>query len=134
MRELTSLMILSAELERRSVGANDEATTQLEAGLQKVGLMYKKVKGVYKGRAGESFVVTTPTASDELAVYKLAEYFGQESVLFVNKLRDAELYNFTEDQFELLGKLTAVSESAAKSSDSYTFDPISGSYFTIKPI
>ena len=135
----------SGDAQRHIIFASPLEPWAVEQYLHAWGIGHKRVNGVYKGTAEDAWVVN-------------ADYFrklviggilrDEESVLVLSTFdsrdrRDAELWflrgpgelSMTDSivcSVEKLGKFGSVTEAEAKSQESYTFDPETGTYYLAK--
>lgn len=121
------IVILTAELDNQSETNNDVRTDKLRRDLSKShftdGLYsgFEKVHGCFKGVKNNSYLVSLTTNGWEYELKRLkelAEYFGQEAILFSDEDRNTKLH--FKDGVENIGKLMAVSQSEAIEKGDYT--------------
>lgn len=98
------------------------------------GIACGEVDGCYKGETERAVLCELEHTEDYDAVMSYARLFGQESILYIHKNRDAALH-FTDDSLaygsQYLGRLKAVHESTAKRHDGYTRTNNGAYYVTI---
>lgn len=88
---------------------------------------YKQVLGSYKGVQEKSYVVDEDF---ENVVFKLAKEHNQESVLFLDEVRDAYLVFIKDGRQVKIGKWQAVQD--VKGLDAYTIDQTTGQAYAVK--
>lgn len=93
---------------------------------------YKQVNGVYKGQTELSYVISTPTPETLQNVYNLAKQYSQESILFVDADRNAELVYINTGKRVALGGFKCVNRTEAYQNDAFTHDPSTDYYYLAK--
>jgi hypothetical protein len=119
MRDVNQFFIFSTEFYKNTSKENEQSTSHTKKILEKSGIPYKILDGVYKGVSETSFLVN---AKYENQVMELAKAAKQESVLFVDINRNAYLIYLDNNKTEKLGILTRVSEDKALTLDAYSKD------------
>lgn len=87
---------------------------KLKDELTNLGLKFKAVSGRFRGQTENSFLIT---GIHENEAFSLAERFGQETYLFVDKNREAWLIYVNGSESKYLGYFME-----GKSDDNYTID------------
>ncbi len=129
--------IISAHVEGRpAIFPNDAAHKAMENALVEADVAFKPIMRCYKGKEEKSFVIHTSQAK----ALGLAALFGQESILFLDRMRQAILIyvdlpkgQADHPRTEHIGELVAGTEEEAKVNDSWTFDRLHNQYFYVVP-
>ena len=100
----------------------------LDAGLSRN--QFKIVQGMYNGKSETSYVVDEDFSH---IVTSLAIEYKQESILYVDEIRDATLI-FRDNKRVPLGKFKAVHHTEVKGLSNYTIDPTTGYVYTTEVI
>lgn len=120
MNTIQQVVILSAELADKRFESNRQRTSNLEACLDDCNMRFKPAKGVYKGRAEDSFVVVLKDNAELETLKDFAfKSFNQESILYQDANGEAYLI-YQDGKAEQLGRLEQVSEELARKNDAYT--------------
>ena len=96
--------------------------------LERAGLKYKEVVGVYKGELERSYLVIDQ-GDAFVRVLDLAAKADQDTILVVDENRESQLYFIKSSKTEYLGEFKCVPETEARQVDSYTFDSERGAYY-----
>lgn len=98
------------------------------------GISFQVVKGVYKGEAELTFLLSntdfTKHIANVLMAFNLGMLFNQESILEVSNDGRATL-KYIDGESKDIGELKEVSETEALASDAYTLEPVSKRYFKV---
>lgn len=125
MRQNTFLPIAFIAL---NAGTDEQELTILkEHGFQ----ANKPMKGVYKGKEENSWLICITGQEQRRKLVDLAREYKQESILFSGIDRTCTLHYIEDGREEILGVLTETPEHHAKQQQSYTFDPQSGKYWVV---
>ncbi len=108
----------------------DSRRTWFEHKLTQLGYSFRKVAGSYKGAAETSYLVLVEDQEQLPALYRLAEAFKQESVLYVDSQGYAALFDADGNWLTELGKFSEISESEARELDAYTY--ADGKYYAAR--
>lgn len=81
---LPPILIMSAEREEFDVITNWIKNKLVGVELETAGLTYRRVKGTYRGKEENSFVVFTSSFRDIEPLLQIAEDFYQETVLVID--------------------------------------------------
>ena len=126
-----AFVIMSVFSHRKSKADNLENHKKTLAHLKAFGLKHKVVEGVYRGEAELSIMIPVINEVFDLStVEQLAHIYDQESILFVDEDRNAELRfmvkafdeNLKELKPEKLGKFVATTKGIAEQCNGYTKD------------
>lgn len=135
------LVILSATVEDNTPDAamrNALRNQHLRAELSKQGFEYGKCTGCYKGVEERSWIVEYEGCGSFDALLNLAAAYGQESILTINRKREAAIWYLDPvlvkslGQRIVLGKIEPVSERQAKKLDAWTRTENNGQYYAVK--
>ena len=132
MKKKDAFVIFSVFQSRLSKADNLENHKKVLNHLKDFGLKFKVVEGVYRGESELSILVPVINQVFDLAtVEQLAHIYNQQSILFVDSDRNAELmfmvkpYNALLKELpksEKLGKFIATTKGIATQCNSYTKD------------
>ena len=132
MKKKDAFVIFSVFQSRLSKADNLENHKKVLRHLENFGFKYKVVEGVYRGESELSILVPVINQVFDLAtVEQLAHIYNQQSILFVDSDRNAELmfmvkpYNALLKELpksEKLGKFIATTKGIATQCNSYTKD------------
>jgi len=121
-----------------TLAERDDKIETMRRELDNLGLIYKRVRGCYKGEVEDTFMVLMNDHVSEGDMVAIGRAFGQESVLSLEahmgpRGREATLhYCDGEQPAEYLGMFRAVSrEWALNECDGYTYDPATRVYYAI---
>jgi hypothetical protein len=110
-----------------------KAIIETENKLKDLKIPYKLVNGCVNGGREVSFYCEHRDIADYLDILDIAREFNQESVLELDKRRNAELLflknNIPGQQLKQLGVFKQVPENIAKDSGDYTHDPENDGYY-----
>ena len=131
MNKKDAFVIFSAFQSRLSHQDNMDNHKKVLRHLEGFGFKYKVVEGVYRGESELSILVPVINQVFDLAtVEQLAHIYNQQSILFVDSDRNAELKfmvkafdeNLDQVRSEKLGKFIATTKGIATQCNSYTKD------------
>ncbi len=124
-----SIVILSAELATSTKEANAFRTDALQDELEDRDFAYKIADGFYFGKGEVAFIVEVEDDHRFDLILDMADFFNQESVLHIDRARNAQLIFLHQRWSKMLplGKLTAVSKEIALQNECYTLSD--GVYF-----
>lgn len=129
MNTFTPVVILSPE-KNDTTENNQIRHLNLQAFLKQQYFSFKTVKGMYKGKVENSYVITLKN-EECLSMIKAALFnypFGQESILYVDANRAAKLIYHSGEEKEL-GRFKPVDKSVASKLDAYTYDHNNDTYY-----
>ena len=121
----TPCAIISAERFTLTKGENQKRHQDLLNQLKRDGFKTKVVEGVYHGQTEKSILVLLESNFLAVDLGYLKNYgmiFDQESILFVDFDRKAELHFPATNKAEKLGNFVAVTKGIAIQCDNYTQD------------
>lgn len=113
-----NFVILSAEQGRLNFFQNTVNTNELEMSLERSGMKYIKVNGVYNSREEISFAVLVDRQGQGEWLKKLAKHYNQESILAVTSKNRAVLIFMADNKGVELGTFKQVD--SIKGLDAYT--------------
>ena len=125
IKKRTPFAIISAERFTLTNGENQKRHQDLLAQLKRDGFKTKGVEGVYHGQVEKSILVLLDSKFLAVDLGYLKNYgmiFDQESFLFVDSDRKAELHFPATTKAEKLGNFVAVTKGIAIQCDNYTQD------------
>ena len=132
MNKKDAFVIFSVFQSRLSKADNMDNHKKVLRHLKDFGLKYKVVEGVYRGESELSILVPVINQVFDLAtVEQLAHIYNQQSILFVDSDRNAELMFMVKPydallkelpKSEKLGKFIATTKGIATQCNSYTKD------------
>ena len=131
MNKKDAFVIFSVFQSRLSHQDNMDNHKKVLRHLKDFGLNYKVVEGVYRGESELSILVPVINQVFDLAtVEQLAHIYNQQSILFVDSDRNAELKfmvkafdeNLDQVRSEKLGKFIATTKGIATQCENYTKD------------
>jgi len=94
-----------------------------------VGVAFKSLLGCYKGDCEESFLILDTPENRALAL-DIAKRHNQQSILFVNADRNAELFFLNINTRQPVGKFVSATNNHALQQDNWTFDPETEIFYT----
>lgn len=106
-------------------GVNNETAREQ---LNSQGILYKEVRGRYRGMDEEAFLVH---AKHEKAIKVLAGMFRQKCILYVNEDRYGCFVYLANDEHEYVGKFVKTTKAEVLEQTGYTYDPIEDQYYTL---
>ena len=121
----TPFAIISAERFTLTKGENQKRHQDLLAQLKRDGFKTKVVEGVYHGQTEKSILVLLDSKFLAVDLGYLKNYgmiFDQESILFVDADRKAELHFPATNKAEKLGNFVSVTKGIAIQCNNYTQD------------
>ena len=121
----TPFVIISAERFTLTKGENQKRHQELLTQLKKDGFKTKVVEGVYHGQTEKSILVLLDSKFLAVDLGYMKNYgmiFDQESILFVDADRKAELHFPSTNKAEKLGNFVAVTKGIAIQCNNYTQD------------
>ena len=125
IKKRTPFAIISAERFTLTKGENQKRHQELLTQLKRDGFKTKVVEGVYHGQTEKSILVLLESNFLAVDLGYLKNYgmiFDQESILFVDSDRKAELHFPATNKAEKLGNFVAVTKGIAIQCDNYTQD------------
>ena len=122
-------VIISAELTKCTDKTNKHNTDILETLIVKHGLSYKHLVGSYKGIREASFLVEYDTQLP--LILDWAEKLEQESVLLLDEDRNAQLFDFKDQQGVIIGKLQAITSKQAIKLENFSYCPLNNQFFGV---
>ena len=125
IKKRTPFAIISAERFTLTNGENQKRHQDLLAQLKRDGFKTKVVEGVYHGQVEKSILVLLESNFLAVDLGYLKNYgmiFDQESILFVDADRKAELHFPSTNKAEKLGNFVAVTKGIAVQCQTYTQD------------
>ena len=125
IKKRTPFAIISAERFTLTNGENQKRHQDLLAQLKRDGFKTKVVEGVYHGQVEKSILVLLESNFLAVDLGYLKNYgmiFDQESILFVDADRKAELHFPATNKAEKLGNFVAVTKGIAIQCNNYTQD------------
>ena len=131
MNKKDAFVIFSAFQSRLSHQDNMDNHKKVLRHLEDFGFKYKVVEGVYRGESELSILVPVINQVFDLAtIEQLAHIYNQQSILFVDSDRNAELKfmvkafdeNLDQVRSEKLGKFIATTKGIATQCENYTKD------------
>ena len=125
IKKRTPFAIISAERFTLTNGENQKRHQDLLAQLKRDGFKTKVVEGVYHGQTEKSILVLLESNFLAVDLGYLKNYgmiFDQESFLFVDADRKAELYFPATNKAEKLGNFVSVTKGIAVQCNNYTQD------------
>ena len=129
MNTFPKIVIFSAELSSLSKKENFIRTDELDSWLANNGYCFKLVQGCYKGNFEFSFCITLGEYEAIAPLIAIANHYGQESILISNERRESDLINLKTQEITYLGRLKAVSYEMARTSDAFTIDTSTNTYY-----
>ena len=121
----TPFVIISAERFTLTKGENQKRHQELLNQLKRDGFKTKVVEGVYHGQTEKSILVLLESNFLAVDLGYLKNYgmiFDQESILFVDADRKAELHFPASNKAEKLGNFVSVTKGIAIQCNNYTQD------------
>jgi hypothetical protein len=106
------------ELERKILGA--------------AGIAFAPARGSYNGTEEDSWICLARDPDEIARILRIARAWSQESILYIDEQREADLYYLESGNLETLGKLEHVTELEARMRSNWTQCLITGQYFTVK--
>ena len=125
IKKRTPFAIISAERFTLTNGENQKRHQDLLSQLKRDGFKTKVVEGVYHGQVEKSILVLLESNFLAVDLGYLKNYgmiFDQESILFVDADRKAELHFPSTNKAEKLGNFVAVTKGIAVQCQNYTQD------------
>ena len=125
IKKRTPFAIISAERFTLTNGENQKRHQDLLAQLKRDGFKTKVVEGVYHGQVEKSILVLLESNFLAVDLGYLKNYgmiFDQESILFVDADRKAELHFPASNKAEKLGNFVSVTKGIAIQCNNYTQD------------
>ena len=125
IKKRTPFAIISAERFTLTKGENQKRHQDLLTQLKRDGFKTKVVEGVYHGQVEKSILVLLESNFLAVDLGYLKNYgmiFDQESILFVDADRKAELHFPSTNKAEKLGNFVAVTKGIAVQCQNYTQD------------
>ena len=125
IKKRTPFAIISVERFTLTNGENQKSHQDLLAQLKRDGFKTKVVEGVYHGQVEKSILVLLESNFLAVDLGYLKNYgmiFDQESILFVDADRKAELHFPSTNKAEKLGNFVAVTKGIAVQCQNYTQD------------
>ena len=125
IKKRTPFAIISAERFTLTKGENQKRHQDLLNQLKRDGFKTKVVEGVYHGQVEKSILVLLESNFLAVDLGYLKNYgmiFDQESILFVDADRKAELHFPATNKAEKLGNFVAVTKGIAIQCNNYTQD------------
>ena len=125
IKKRTPFAIISAERFTLTNGENQKRHQELLTQLKKDGFKTKVVDGVYHGQTEKSILVLLESNFLSVDLGYLKNYgmiFDQESFLFVDADRKAELHFPASNKADKLGNFVAVTKGIAIQCNNYTQD------------
>ena len=125
IKKRTPFAIISAERFTLTNGENQKRHQELLAQLKRDGFKTKVVEGVYHGQVEKSILVLLDSKFLAVDLGYLKNYgmiFDQESILFVDAERKAELIFPATNKAEKLGNFVSVTKGIAVQCQNYTQD------------
>ena len=125
IKKRTPFAIISAERFTLTKGENQKRHQDLLTQLKRDGFKTKVVEGVYHGQTEKSILVLLESNFLAVDLGYLKNYgmiFDQESILFVDADRKAELHFPASNKAEKLGNFVAVTKGIAIQCNNYTQD------------
>ena len=125
IKKRTPFAIISAERFTLTNGENQKRHQDLLAQLKRDGFKTKVVDGVYHGQTEKSILVLLESNFLSVDLGYLKNYgmiFDQESFLFVDSDRKAELHFPATNKAEKLGNFVSVTKGIAVQCNNYTQD------------
>ena len=131
MNKKDAFVIFSVFQSRLSKADNMDNHKKVLKHLENFGFKYKVVEGVYRGESELSILVPVINQVFDLAtVEQLAHIYNQQSILFVDSDRNAELQvmvkafdaSLNQVKSEKLGKFIATTKGVATQCENYTKD------------
>ena len=110
--------------------SNEKSHRSTILALNGLGIETTEVLGVYKGSSEKSIMVALNDYTMD-NVLTIAKLFNQESILISDNFK-ASLIFLDGGNNIVLGQLNEVSETEAKSNDSYTYIPSTNTYIVAK--
>jgi hypothetical protein len=120
-----SILVFSAERSELSQRENALRTEEVVDVLQERGASFREVEGVFNRVKEASFIVN---AQHEGLVRELCQAFGQDCYLHVDNDKSAIL-RYPDGSDAYIGMWT---QTPHEPSGDYTYDPITGKYYSIK--
>jgi hypothetical protein len=120
---LKPFVLISASRASWPCEANDDATESLRSQLAARDFDFVQVRGCYKGKEEDSFLVLCDPIADDYELgmlIGLANRHGQESILLVDAQRHATLFYLGSDPEAIPGTFQAVSVTEARQCDAWT--------------
>jgi len=112
-----------------------DVSSEIAKSLKSLGFPFRIVDGVYKGMVEKSFVIPyeVDNNNDINTLIGISEHFNQESVLILDRNRNAKLFFIDGFKITKLGKFTPFTEKefnllSDDLKESYTFD---GDYYYV---
>ena len=105
------------ELERKILGA--------------AGIAFAPALGSYNGVAEDSWICLARDPDEISRILVIARAWDQESILYIDENRDADLYFLESGNLETIGKLVPVTELEARMQHGWTQCLVTGQYFTV---
>ena len=123
-------IVLSAESADDTKLGNEFRSDALRAALKAKNIRYIELEGVYKGKRERGFAAVW-NAKSLKSIRQLAQFFGQESILYVDSVRRASLIYLDgrRDYRVSLGLWRNATKQEAEHHESYSFDPQLRAYF-----
>ena len=125
IKKRTPFAIISAERFTLTKGENQKRHQDLLTQLKRDGFKTKVVEGVYHGQVEKSILVLLDSKFLSVDLGYLKNYgmiFDQESILFVDADRKAELHFPATNKAEKLGNFVSVTKDIAVQCQNYTQD------------
>lgn len=122
MRVEQPVYIFSVERADASASENDAARRYALAIFKQRRIPYKLLTGVYAGEREQSYLVPD---TDAATVFQLARWYQQESVLYLDANRNAQLIYLAGGPSEELGPWREINPNGALP-EAYTVDHASG--------
>ena len=125
IKKRTPFAIISAERFTLTNGENQKRHQELLAQLKRDGFKTKVVEGVYHGQTEKSIMVLLDSKFLAVDLGYMKNYgmiFDQESILFVDADRKAELHFPASNKAEKLGNFVSVTKGIAVQCQNYTQD------------
>lgn len=121
MKKNDAFVLLSVFKTNKSNSENEENHKKSLKHLKGFGINFKEVFGVYNGNKEKSILIPIINVNFDFAMAKqLCAIYDQESILFVDSERNAELVFLGLDKTEKLGKFIVVGKGVAEQCQNYT--------------
>lgn len=129
MNTQVPFVVISCDRAEYDESLNASRRDTFEHQLRARDLDFKRVNGVWDGKAEVSYIVLIPHPGDEHTALRLARRYGQESALYVDANRHAVLFALNREDGGVdikeqvgLGQWQLVSKAYALAQDGYTRD------------
>jgi len=123
------IIIFSVNESSLSDSTNRDRHEAYALSFKSIGLQFKSLLGCYKGDCEESFLVID-TPENRAFVTEIARRHNQQSILFADENRIAELLYLNINSRQPVGKLIPAAKAHALEQDNWTFDPETEIFYT----